>query len=71
MNTGIAKFLEENDKQMSHIDAERRARAFHEAYERLAPQFGYETRADTKQFDPKSPNGLLMIAVMLDLEDEF
>ena len=36
---------------------------FHEAYERLAPQFGYETRNDTKDFDPNSPNGQLMIAV--------
>jgi hypothetical protein len=39
------------------------ARRFHEAYERLAPQFGYETRADTKAFDPTSPNGRLMTAV--------
>lgn len=36
---------------------------FHEAYERLAPQFGYETREDTKKFDPESKNGKLMIAV--------
>jgi hypothetical protein len=43
--------------------AERLARRFHEAYERLAPSFGYETRADTKAFDPESPNGRLMIAV--------
>ena len=39
------------------------ARRFHEAYERLAPQFGYETRGDTRAFDPDSPNGRLMIAV--------
>lgn len=36
---------------------------FHETYERLAPQFGYETRPDTKAFDAESPNGKLMIAV--------
>ena len=36
---------------------------FHETYERLAPEFGYETREDTKQFDPDSKNGKLMIAV--------
>ena len=35
----------------------------HETYERLAPSFGYETRPDTKKFDPLSPNGRLMIAV--------
>jgi hypothetical protein len=43
------------------------ARKFHEAYERLAPSFGYETRAETKQFDPTSPNGRLMIAVCSEL----
>lgn len=41
-----------------------KAREFHDTYERLAPSFGYETRPDTKAFDPESPNGQLMIAVM-------
>jgi len=36
---------------------------FHEVYERLAPHFGYETRLQTRHFDPASPNGKLMIAV--------
>ena len=40
------------------------ARRFHETYERLAPQFGYETRAETKVFDPDSPNGKLMAATV-------
>lgn len=40
------------------------ARKFHGAYERLAPQFGYETRPDTRAFDPASSNGKLMIAVV-------
>lgn len=39
------------------------AQAFHEAYERLAPEFGYETREETRQFDPESRNGRLMLAV--------
>jgi len=39
------------------------AERFHEAYERLAPSYGYETRPDTKAFDPFSANGRLMIAV--------
>jgi len=39
------------------------AMIFHETYERLAPQFGYETRKETKEFDKDSPNGKLMIAV--------
>lgn len=44
-------------------DAVAVARRFHETYERLAPQFGYETRAETRAFDPDSANGRLMIAV--------
>jgi len=39
------------------------ARRFHDTYERLAPEFGYETRTDTREFDPQSSNGRLMIAV--------
>lgn len=39
------------------------ARFFHDTYEMLAPVFGYETRPDTKKFDPESKNGKLMIAV--------
>lgn len=35
----------------------------HETYERLAPQFGYKTRKETRKFDEDSPNGQLMIAV--------
>lgn len=46
------------------------ARKFHDAYEMLAPLFGYETREDTKVFDPDSPNGKLMIAVMAKLKGE-
>lgn len=37
------------------------AKLFHDTYESLAPDFGYETRLDTKQFDPFSDNGRLMI----------
>lgn len=36
---------------------------FHDTYERLAPSFGYETRKETRKFDPTTPNGKLMIAV--------
>mgnify|MGYP001572067736 CR=1 FL=1 len=36
---------------------------FHETYERLAPQYGYETRPETRVFDPTTPNGMLMLAV--------
>lgn len=40
---------------------------FHEAYERLAPEFDYQTREDTKEFDPESSNGRLMLAVMQEI----
>ena len=43
------------------------ARRFHETYERLAPSFGYETRHETRVFDPESPNGKLMIAVCAEI----
>ena len=42
---------------------EQLAREAHDLYERLAPEFGYETRTDTRQFDPQSANGRLMMAV--------
>jgi hypothetical protein len=44
---------------------ERLARAFHEAYEGLAPSFGYETREDSAKPWDQVPeqNRSLMIAV--------
>ena len=36
-----------------NITKEQLALKFHETYERLAPEFGYETRSDTKKFDPE------------------
>lgn len=39
------------------------AKLFHDTYERLAPSFGYETRKDTKKFNPNSKNGKLMLEV--------
>jgi hypothetical protein len=35
---------------------------FHHTYERLAPSKGYDTRTETRIFDPESPNGKLMVA---------
>src|SRR3990167_3303697 len=46
------------------------ARRFHELYERLAPEFGYETRQETRMFIPGSQNGQLMTAVCQRLIDE-
>lgn len=47
----------------SPTTAEALAVQFHEIYETLAPEFGYETRENTREFDPDSNNGRLMIAV--------
>lgn len=52
-------------------EIERLANDFHETYERLAPSFGYETRPDTKVFDPACPNGRLMIAVCGEVMSRF
>ena len=38
------------------------ARLFHYHYEKLAPEFGYETREETREFHSGSANGKLMIA---------
>ena len=43
------------------------AREFHDLYEETAPMFGYETRKETKEFDPTSPNGRLMAYVCFNL----
>lgn len=47
----------------SEWKAQALAEFFHSTYERLAPQFGYETRTETRRFDPESANGKLMIVV--------
>lgn len=43
---------------------------FHETYERLAPEYGYETRLDTRAFDPASKNGKLMVAVCAEIIEQ-
>jgi hypothetical protein len=54
------------------LSAERVARAFHEAYERLAPDFDYDTRAaSAKPWDQvPEANRNLMIAVVVELQDD-
>lgn len=56
--------------QAGEVDGEALARRFHETYERLAPSFGYETRTETREFDPESANGRLMIAVCAELSQQ-
>ena len=38
------------------------AERFHALYEEIAPLYYYETRKETRKWDPESPNGKLMIA---------
>ena len=38
------------------------AERFHALYEEIAPLYCYETRKETRKWDPESPNGKLMIA---------
>lgn len=57
--------------EKAYPEAYRLARRFHELYEENAPLFGYETRPETKKFDPDSPNGRLMAYVCKTLLDEF
>lgn len=52
------------ESEIPYADKLFRAKMMHEIYESLAPEFGYETRDDTKDFDPDSPNGKLMIEVV-------
>ena len=56
---------------MKRISAIKLAVMFHDIYERLAPDFGYETRKDTKNFNARTPNGKLMIAVCGEISDYF
>lgn len=49
------------------MNEEETARKFHEVYERLAPNFGYETRTETREFESTTPNGKLMIVVMAEM----
>lgn len=38
------------------------AERFHSLYEEIAPLYRYETRKETRKWDPESPNGQLMLA---------
>lgn len=57
--------------ELSMTVAERVAQQFHEAYERLAPEYGYQTREATAKPWAEVPeqNKNLMVAVVADLLD--
>ena len=52
-------------------NAKELAKKFHNIYEELAPEFGYETRKGTREFSEHTSNGQLMIATCERLLDEF
>jgi hypothetical protein len=52
-----------NEAEQLKDASEKLALEFHDLYEALAPTYGYETRKETRRFDPYTPNGRLMIAV--------
>jgi hypothetical protein len=54
-------------EQEPEMDALHLAILFHHAYERLAPSVGYDTRVETRIFDPESLNGKLMLAVCAEI----
>lgn len=47
------------------------AKLFHDTYETLAPNFGYTTREDTREFREDTPNGKLMIAVCQSILNDY
>ena len=59
-----------NDIEKAYPEAYRLARRFHELYELTAPKFGYETKKETKEFNPESPNGRLMAWVCFQVVKE-
>jgi len=54
---------------MRRMSALKLAVIFHNTYERLAPDFGYETKEETKVFKAYTPNGKLMVAVCGEILD--
>ena len=47
--------LQERPEQVNSPTPLDLAKLFHETYERLAPDFGYTTRPETREFDPARP----------------
>jgi hypothetical protein len=50
------------------MNAIKLATLFHELYEQYAPEYGYETKNETKVFKAYTPNGKLMIRVCREIQ---
>ena len=59
--------LQEQPRRINILSPLGLAKLFHETYERLAPSLDYQTRPETHNFRPDTPNGRLMIAVAAEL----
>lgn len=53
---------------MELMNAIKLAILFHELYEKYAPEYGYETREQSKVFQAHTPNGKLMIRVCREIQ---
>lgn len=67
---GVMNKLQKTSIKIAYSEACRIARRFHEFYEQSAQFFGYETKKETKNFDPESPNGRLMVWVCYEIIKE-
>lgn len=62
--------LREALRAISSVTPLQLAVEFHVIYERLAAEYNYTTRTETRIFDPESANGKLMIAVCAEIVAE-
>jgi hypothetical protein len=53
---------------VEEVNAIKLAVLFHDLYEKLAPEYGYETKDDTKIFKAHTRNGKLMIRVCREIQ---
>jgi hypothetical protein len=44
---------------------------FHELYEKYAPEYGYDTKEESRTFDASSPNGKLMIRICREIQKDY
>jgi hypothetical protein len=50
------------------MDPVKLAVLFHDLYEQYAPEYGYETKEETRVFNPSSQNGRLMLRVCREIQ---
>ena len=63
INAVNARAREKQTPSVDKLSPLKLASIFHDTYEAFAPAYGYETRKETRDFEPESPNGKLMEVV--------